>query len=118
MPPRSKKDGRLKILGQIQTPLGFYVLALLIIESTLGMVLTFAGFEQYYKWYGFLLMIAVFTAVVLVVSGLTIFNPRNLLYGKEEHSAPQIEPSALRDQIEDIIHQRVKSEYLIPSKGE
>jgi len=69
MPPRSKKDDRLKILGQIQTPLGFYVLALLIIE-------------------------------------------------KEEHSAPQIEPSALRDQIEDIIHQRVKPEYLKPSKEE
>lgn len=118
MPQRPKKGDRPKILGQIQTPLGFYVLALLIIESTRGMVLTFAGFDQYYKWYGFLLMIAVFIAVVLVVSGLTIFNPKNLLYGKEEHSAPQIEPSALRDQIEDIIHQRVKSEYLIPSKVE
>jgi hypothetical protein len=118
MPPRPKKDDRYKILGQIQTPLGFYVLALLIIESTLGMVLTFAGFEQYYKWYGFLLMIAVFTGVVLVVSGLTVFNPKNLLYGKEEHSAPQIEPSALKDQIEDIIHQRVKSEYLKPNKEE
>jgi hypothetical protein len=118
MPPRSKKDDRLKILEQIQTPLGFYVLALLIIESTLGMVLAFAGFEQNYKSYGFLLMIAVFTGLVLVVSGLTVFNPKNLLYGKEEHSAPQIEPSALRDQIEDIIHQRVKSEYLKPSTEE
>ena len=69
-------------MGQIQTPLGFYVLALLIIESTLGMVLTFAKFEQYYKWRGFPLMIAVFTGVVLVVSGLTVFNPRNLLVRK------------------------------------
>jgi hypothetical protein len=117
MPPRSKKVDRLKLLGAVQTPLGFYVLALLIIESTLGMVLSLAGFEQHYKWYGFLLMIAVFTGVVLVVSGLTVFKPKNLLYGKE-HSAPQIEPSALRDQIEDIIHQKVKSEYLISGKGE
>ena len=52
------------------------------------------------------------------MSGLTVFNPKNLLYGKEEHSAPQIEPSALKDQIEDIIHQRVKSEYLKPNKEE
>jgi hypothetical protein len=118
MPPRPKKTDRLNVLGAIQTPLGFYVLALLIIESTLGMVLSLAGFEQSYKWYGFLLMIAVFTGVVLVVSVLTVCKPKNLLYGKEEHSAPQIEPSALRDQIEDIIHQKVKSEYLIAGNGE
>ena len=118
MPPRrqTKPGDRLKILAEIQTPLGFYVLALLIIETTLAIVLTAAGFEQDYKWYGFLLMIVVFAAVVLIVTILTFVNPGNLLYGKEEHSAPQIEPSALRDQIEDIIYQRVKGEYLKPAK--
>ena len=118
MPPqrRTKPGNKLKILAEIQTPLGFYVLALLIIESTLAIVLTAAGFEQAFKWYGFLLMIVVFAAVVLIVTILTFVNPRNLLYGKEEHSAPQIEPSALRDQIEDIIYQRVKGEYLKPAK--
>jgi prolipoprotein diacylglyceryltransferase len=94
------------------------VLALLIIESTLAIVLTAAGFEQQYKWYGFLLMIGVFAAVVLVVTILTFVNPRNLLYGREEHSPPQIEASALRDQIEDIIHQRVKNDSLKPAKEE
>jgi len=118
MPPRAKKGDRLRTLAQIQTPLGFYVLALLIVESTLAIVLTAAGFEQNYKWYGFLFMIAVFAAVVLIVTILTFVNPRNLLYGKEEHLAPQIEPSALRDQIEDIIHQRVKAEALKPAKEE
>jgi hypothetical protein len=100
--------GAPNILRQIQTPLGFYVLALLIIESTLCIVLTAAGFDEAHKWYGFVCMIAVFAAVLLIVTGLTIFCPRNLLYGKEEHSAPQIEPSALRDQIEDIISQRAE----------
>ena len=57
-------------------------------------------------------MIGVFAAVVLIVTGLAFFSPKNLLYGKEEHSAPQIEPSALKDQIEDIIYQRVKIECL------
>lgn len=37
---------------------------------------------------------------------------KNLLYGKEEHSLPQIEPSALQDQIEDIIFKRVRRECL------
>ena len=112
---RSGRDaGWVRILRQIQTPLGFYVLALLIVEATLGIVLTAAGFDQAYKWQGFLLIIGVFAAVLLIVTGFTIFSPKNLLYGKEEHSAPQTEPSALKDQIEDIIHQRVKSECLNP----
>ena len=120
MPPRrrTKPGNRLKILAEIQAPLGFYVLALLTIESTLAIVLTAAGFEPNFKWYGFLLMIVVFAAVVLIVTILTFVSPRNLLYGKEEHLAPQIEPSALRDQIEDIIHQRVKAESLKPAKEE
>jgi len=71
MPPRAKKGDRLRTLAQIQTPLGFYVLALLIVESTLAIVLTAAGFEQNYKWYGFLFMIAVFGAVVFIVTVLT-----------------------------------------------
>ena len=72
MPPRrrTKPGNRLKILAEIQAPLGFYVLALLIIETTLAIVLTAAGFEQNYKWYGFLLMILVFAAVVLTVASL------------------------------------------------
>lgn len=116
---RSGKEAAwIRILKQIQTPLGFFVLALLIIESTLCLVLTLAGFDQNYKWWGFVCMIAVFAAVVLIVTWLTVRMPTNLLYGKEEHSAPQIEPSALRDQIEDIIFQRVKSECLNPSKKE
>jgi hypothetical protein len=110
--PRTVRRVRNKALQQIQTPLGFYVLALLIIESTLCIVLTAAKFEQEYKWLGFLWMIGVFAAVVIIVTILTAWRPKNLLYGKEEHSIPQIEPSALRDQIEDIIFERVKPEYL------
>jgi hypothetical protein len=110
--PRAKESAWLRILKQIQTPLGFFVLALLIIESTLCIVLTVANFEESHRWLGFMCMVGVFAAVVLIVTGLTIFVPRNLLYSKDEHSAPQIEPSALKDQIEDIIYQRVKPECL------
>ena len=117
MMARASKASRTKLLQQIQTPLGFYVLALLIIESTLCIVLTAAKFEQQYKWLGFLCMIGVFAAVVLIVTVLTAWRPKNLLYGKEEHSIPQIEPSALRDQIEDVIFERVLPEYLKKNKG-
>lgn len=109
---RTGRSSRAKTLQQIQTPLGFYVLALLIVESTLGLVLTAANFGEEYKWLGFLCMIGVFAVVVAIVTILTAWKPKNLLYGKEEHSQPQIEPSALQDQIEDIIFKRVRRECL------
>jgi hypothetical protein len=90
---------------------------LLIIESTLCIVLTASKFDQEYKWLGFLCMIGVFATVVAIVTVLTAWKPKNLLYGKEEHSIPQIEPSALRDQIEDIIFERVRPEYLNTGQG-
>ncbi len=57
-------------------------------------------------------MIGIFAAVVIIVTVLTIACPKNLLYGKEEHSAAAIEPSSLRDQIEDIVSQNVRSDSL------
>ena len=57
-------------------------------------------------------MIWVLGAVLLVVTSLTIFKPKNLLYGKEEHLDPALDPSALKDQIEDLIYANVKLECL------
>jgi hypothetical protein len=57
-------------------------------------------------------MIGVFIGVVLIVTALTIFSPKNLLYGKEEYVNPALEPSALKDQIEDLISANVKPECL------
>ncbi len=57
-------------------------------------------------------MSCIFIGVLLVVTALTIGWPKNLLYGKEEHSNPTLEPSALKDQIEDLIAANVKSECL------
>lgn len=57
-------------------------------------------------------MLGVFAIVVAIVTILTVWKPKNLLYGKEEHSLPQIEPSALEDQIEDIIFKRMRRECL------
>jgi hypothetical protein len=53
-----------------------------------------------------------FLLVVIVVTALVIKYPKNLLYGKEEHSNPALEPSALRDAIEDTIAAKVKPECL------
>jgi len=112
----SKKTNSFKgwadVIGVIKTPLGFYVLALLIVESTLAIVLSFSKLSEEHVWEGFKLMIWVLGTVLVIVTLLTIFNPRNLLYGKEEHREPLLEPSALKDQIEDLIAANVKPECL------
>jgi hypothetical protein len=61
---------------------------------------------------GFFVVIGLFLVVFAVVTGLVIWCPRNLLHGKEEHSNPALDPSALRDAIEDTIAEKVKVECL------
>lgn len=112
MAPRNNRSGAwAQIIQAVGTPLGFYVLSLLIVEASLAMVLR-AQLEASQRYTGFLWMIGIFIGVVVIVTSFSIFSPRNLLYGKEEHSAPQTDPSALRDQIEDLIAKNVKSECL------
>ena len=57
-------------------------------------------------------MLGIFIGQIFIVTGLTIFASTKLLYGKEEHRERLLEPSALRDQIDDVINERVKSESL------
>src|SRR6266511_2026179 len=111
---RNSKSGgaRAGILRTISTPVGFYVLSLLIVETTLGLVLTASKLNEEHVWWGFFVMIGLFLVVFAVVTGLVIWIPRNLLYGKEEHREPLLEPSALKDQIEDLIYANVKQECL------
>src|SRR3954470_12215138 len=109
-PPRT--SGRVSVIRSITTPLGFFVLALLIVEGTLAIVLSKSRLPEQYVWPGFLWMVGIFIGVLLVVVGLTIFNPRNLLYGKEEYLTPPLDPSALNDAIEDLIVANVKPDCL------
>jgi len=97
-------------------PLGFYVLALLIVETALTVTLGFIKDEQ--KLTVFAWIIAVFGTVMAIVTGFVVWDPRRLLYGREEHANPASEPCALRDQIEDLIQANVKPECLKnPQKG-
>jgi hypothetical protein len=57
-------------------------------------------------------MIGTLGVVLLIVTLLTLCRPKNLLYGKEEHLNPALDPSALKDQIEDLIYANVKPESL------
>jgi hypothetical protein len=109
----SKSAGvRAGVILAISTPLGFYVLSLLIVEATLAIVLTASKLSEEHVWWGFFVAIGLFLLVLVVVTGLVIWSPTHLLYGKEEHSNPALDPSALQDTIEDTIAAKVKSECL------
>lgn len=118
-PPKSSssKSNRNDIIRSITTPLGFFVLALLIIEATLAIVLSCSKLSEDHVWDGFCWMLVTFACVVIAVSVFAWRKPKNLLYGKEEHASDALTPSALRDQIEDIVAERVKPESLNPPKN-
>ncbi len=116
MPRKSSTEGRAGIIKSITTPLGFYVLILLIVEATVAIVLTYSKLSEDHVWQGLLWMLGGFALILVVVTVLVIWNPKHLLFGKEEHANPALDPSALRDQIEDIIASRVRPECLNPPK--
>jgi hypothetical protein len=103
---------RLGIIRAISTPLGFYVLSLLIVEGTIGLVLTVSKLSEEHVLWGFFVAVGLFLLVFLVVTGLVICCPKNLLFGKEEYPIPALEPSASRDAIEDAISAMVRPECL------
>ena len=81
-------------------------MSLLIVEATIALVLTVSQLSEEHVWCGFFVAVGLFLLVFLVVTGLVIWIPKNLLFGKEELSNPALEPSALRDAIEDTIAAR------------
>ena len=99
----TKKGDRSNVLRAVTTPLGFYVLALLIGEAILAIVLTCSKLTEEHVWSGFVCMLGIFVGELLIITGLTIFAPKKLLYGKEEHQEPSFELSALKDQVDDLI---------------
>ena len=69
----------------ITSPLGFYVLALLIAEATIGLVLIKSDLDAKDKFYGLLLAVGMFVLVVIVVTVLVCFQAHNLTYDRQAH---------------------------------
>lgn len=80
---KDKATSRVGIISGITAPLGFFVLALLIVETFLGAVLVAADLESFLQeacvWSG----IGMFVLVVVLVFLLVWFKPRNLLFDKD-----------------------------------
>jgi hypothetical protein len=92
MPPKKPAVGkdasgppRTSILDTITAPLGFFVLALLIVETFLATVLVGAGLERSDKLAGMWAGIGMFVLVVVAVYTLVWFKPENLTFDKTAH---------------------------------
>jgi hypothetical protein len=73
------------ILKVITSPLGFFVLALLIAETMITIVLVGSNLEQSQKFYGLLLGVSMFVLVVILVTLLVWFKPENLIFDRDAH---------------------------------
>lgn len=78
---------REKIIDAITAPLGFFVLALLIVESFLATVLIGAGLSEPNKMIGMWVGIVLFLIVLIDVSIFVWCKPQNLTYDKAAHLA-------------------------------
>lgn len=76
---------RMKLVEAITTPLGFLVLALLIVESFLGTVLLGADLQSSDQIMCVYIGVGLFIFVVLVVAMLVWNRPQNLTFDKDAH---------------------------------
>lgn len=69
----------------IRAPLGFFVLALLIVEAFLGSVLVGSDLTPEKKFYAVWIGVGMFLLVIVIVSILVWFKPRNLMFDQYGH---------------------------------
>ena len=74
---------RNRVVTAVNTPLGFFVLALLIVEAFLATVLIGAELEATQKMAGMWLGVGLFILVTSAVFALVWFKPQNLIFDKE-----------------------------------
>jgi hypothetical protein len=84
-PARTGENTWIRVIESIDKPLGFYVLALLIVETFLGSVLIFARMTEENRFWGMILGAAMFGVVLVVVSLLSAFRPHHLMYDRDAH---------------------------------
>jgi hypothetical protein len=76
-------DPRTGLIRSITAPLGFYVLALLIVEGFLGIAIVEGSLTSSLKQLAIYAGIGMFLLVVGLVFSLVWFRPRHLVYDKE-----------------------------------
>ena len=85
-----KSSAKKNLIESISTPLGFFVLALLIIEGFLTLILLKAELAEVHKFYGILIISSLFIIVIGGFSFLLWHKPDSVMrdtetYGKEDY---------------------------------
>ena len=80
-----ESESRNKLVEAITAPLGFFVLALLIVEASLSVVLVASDLEPSDKAIGMYLVVGMFVLVAILVFLLVWHKPRNLTFDKAAH---------------------------------
>ena len=79
----TESKGRKSLLEVIDRPLGFYVLALLIVETFLGFTVNLWAVES--RALGIYLGVGMFVYITLTVTVLVWNRPHVLMFGQEAH---------------------------------
>ena len=79
------KSAWIKIIETIDSPLGFYVLALLIVEASLAVILTVSKIPPDQVFDGLIVGATLFCIVVGMVFILVFFKPENITFDKISH---------------------------------
>jgi len=85
MSPDNK--GRASLVSVITTPLGFFALALLIVEGFLGITVVGSGFTSGEKFWGMIVGAFLFLCVVVIVTILVWKQPQHLTFSESSHIA-------------------------------
>lgn len=93
------KGSRVTIINTVQTPLGFFVLVVLIVEVILGVLTNFSSGDD--KTYLVIGMLALILLLVLIVAGMAIFRPASL-YGKQTRARTQPSPATSSDSSREV----------------
>ncbi|MEE9457347.1 MAG: hypothetical protein V3W11_09395 [bacterium] len=79
------KNDWVRLVTSVDKPLGFFVLALLIIEAFLGILLVGSDLAESHKYVGMWLGVGLFVLIVVLVSLFAWSKPTHLTYGSEDH---------------------------------
>jgi hypothetical protein len=78
-------NAKAQIIEFVTAPLGFFVLALLIVESFLATVLILADIQEQHRVTGMYVGVVLFVFLVAIVSLFVWEKPDNLTFDKEAH---------------------------------
>ena len=81
----ASQGNRITLLQAVTTPLGFFVLALLVVESFLGSVIILGNPDTAFRHSALNYGVIMFILVVVVVSIITVWKPRDLTYSAIAH---------------------------------